>query len=89
MKASSQKVNESKLEIYFINTNSKVEDQIYHIIGYNKGSFPCKYLGIKLEKGVKLGKVWNNILEKLEARIGCWKDKWLTKARKSIMISLI
>ena len=51
--------------------DSKVERQNYHIMGYKKGSFPCKYLDIELEKGVKSNKVWYNTLEKLDARIGC------------------
>lgn len=55
-------------------------------MGYQKGSFPCKYLGIELEKGEKSNKVWLNIMKKLEARIGYWKDKWLTKAGKSTKI---
>ena len=56
-------------------------------MGYQKGFFPCKYLGIELEKGVKSSKVWNNTLDKLEARIGCWKDKWLTKVGKSTRLN--
>ena len=66
-----------------------MEKKIYHIMGYKKGSFSCKYLGIELAKGVKSNKVWYNIMEKLEARIGCWKDKWLTKVRKSTKIRLV
>ena len=51
-------------------------------MGYKKGSFPCKYLGIELEKGNKSNKVWHSFLNKLDAQIGGWQDKWLTKARK-------
>lgn len=39
------------------------------MMGYKKGVFPCKYLGIELEMHSKSGKIWNNTLEKLEARI--------------------
>ena len=41
-----------------------------------------QYLCIELENGVKSSKVWYNIMEKLEARISGWKDKWLTKTGK-------
>ena len=63
MKASGKKVNDAKLEIFFINTEAKMENQICQIICYKKGAFPCKYLGIELEKSIKSRKVWNNTLE--------------------------
>ena len=86
MNASGQKVNVAKSEIFFLNTEEKLENQICSIMGYKKGSFPCKYLGIDLEKCSKSSKVWHNTLNKLEAKIGNWKDKWLTKAGKSVKI---
>ena len=57
VKASRKKVNDAKSEIFFINMKVKVENQIYQIMGYKKGIFPCKYLDIELEKSIKLGKV--------------------------------
>ena len=81
-----QKVNKSKSKIFFVNTDSKLENQICNIMGYKKGSFPCKYLGIELEKGAKSSKIWYNVLKKLESKIGGWKGKWLTKASKKIKI---
>ena len=84
--ASGQKVNELKSEIYFMNTNPIVEQQICKILGYKKGRFPCKYLGIALEKGTKSNKVWSNTIEKMDAKLGCWKDRWLSKAGKCTKI---
>lgn len=40
-------------------------------MGYKKGTFPCKYLGIELGKGSKSNKAWYNTLNKLDAWIGC------------------
>ena len=51
-------------------------------MGFKKGNFPCKYLGIELENGNKHNKVWSHILKRLDIRIGGWKDKWLTKVGK-------
>lgn len=82
MDASGQKVNNEKSEIYFLNTNPKVENQICGIMGFKKGLFPCKYLGISLEKGSRHSGVWMDMLEKVDNWIGSWKDKWLTKAGK-------
>lgn len=35
-------------------------------MGYQKGDFPCKYIGIQLDKGVREGKTWNLISEKID-----------------------
>lgn len=35
-------------------------------MGYRKGIFPCKYLGIQPEKGIREGKFWIMILEKID-----------------------
>ena len=58
-------------------------------MGYRKGSFPCKYLSIDLERSSKSGKEWHNTLDKMEARIGNWKDRWVIKGGKSIKIRSI
>ena len=75
-------MNKSKFDIYFINTNLEMETQICKIMGYNKGKFPYKSLGIALEKGLKSNKVWCNTMEKMNSRLGSWQDKWLVKAKK-------
>jgi hypothetical protein len=80
--ASGQMINASKSKIFFINTNPIVENQICNITGFKKGNFPCKYLGIDLEKGTKHNKIWGQILKKLDTKMGGWKDKWLTKTGK-------
>jgi hypothetical protein len=87
--ASGQKVNENKSEIFFLNTKVDMEDRICELMGYRKGQFPCKYLGIALEKGSKSCKVWRNTIEKLDARIGGWKDKWLSKVGKVTKLSSV
>ena len=58
-------------------------------MGYKRGTFPCKNLGIELEKGSKTNKGWHNILEKMDKKIGGWKDKWLTKPSKDIKIKAV
>ena len=46
IEALGQKVNSKKSEIFFLNTKIGVEDQICNLMGYKKGQFSCKYLGI-------------------------------------------
>ena len=58
-------------------------------MGYKRGTFPCKYLGIEIEKCSKTNKGSHNILERMDKKIGGWKDKWLTKAGKVTKIKAI
>ena len=89
MDASGQKANELKSEIYFLNTKLEMDDQICKIMGYKKCQFLFNYLGIALEKSSKSSKVWKNTFDKLDMRIGSWKDKWLSKVGKTTKISSI
>ena len=89
MEAFGQKFNELKPEIFFTNTSSFIEQQICKVMGFKKGAFPCKYLSIAIEKGTKSSKVWDNTLEKLDSKLWCWKDRWLTKARKCTKIQAV
>ena len=82
MAASGQKVNKEKSEIFFLNTPLEMENKICRIMGYNKGMFPCKYLGISLEKNSRYRKVWQDTIEKVDKRVGSWKNRWLSKAGK-------
>ena len=58
-------------------------------MGYKRGTFLCKYLGIELEKGSKTNKGWHNILDRMDKMIGGWKDKWLTKVDKVTKIKAV
>ena len=87
--ASEKKVNKTKYEIFFINMKKEMEDKICMFMGYTKGQFLSKYLGIALEKGSKSCKVWHNTLEKLDTRIRGWKEKWLSKVGKVTKISFV
>ena len=68
---------------------SGMEQKICRIMGFKKGTFQCNYLGIALDKGLKLGKMWDNTLEKLDSKLCSWKDRWLTKAGKCTKIRVV
>ena len=70
MDASGQKVNKEKSEIFFLNTSLEMENRICGIMGYKKGKFPCKYLGISLEKNSRYSKVWLDTINKVDKWIG-------------------
>lgn len=68
--ASSQEINLEKLEIVFFNTNQNLEQQICQILYFKRGSLPCKYLGIPLDKGTHSTKLWDQKSKKI-------KQKWI------------
>ena len=78
-----QKIIAEKLEIFFLNTPLEMEEYICNELGYNKGTFPCKYLEIYLEKRVKKNQAWEIILERIDNHRKEWKGKWLTKAGRT------
>ena len=77
-KAIGQINNTHKLEVFFLNADWVVEDTICQILGYRKGSFPYKYLGIPLDKEIKSNKSWQHTLDKLNAKMDNWKSRWLS-----------
>lgn len=79
VKASGHCVNPSKSEIFFINTCLKIEKEICRMMGYKIGKFPCKYLGIDLDKGIQSSKLWQQVITKVQNKKSSWKGKWLTK----------
>lgn len=58
-------------------------------MGFKKGSFPCKYLGIQIEKRSRGSKSWNPILEIIDKKIENWKGKWLTKVGRVTKIKCV
>ena len=75
MEALGEKVNIEKSEIFFLNASPEIERNIFNIMDFRKGEFPCKYLGKQLEKGAKDSKTWNPILDKIDKYIGNWNRK--------------
>lgn len=49
-------------------------------MGFRKGNFPCKYLGIPIDKDTRSRKVWETLLTKIDTKMENWKGKWLSNA---------
>lgn len=45
-----------------------MENKNFQTMGYRKGKFPCKYLGIQIEKGTSNRNTSEPILDKLEKK---------------------
>lgn len=61
MEATGQKVNVEKYEIYFMNTDEQTKLKICNILGFREGNFHCKYIGISLDTGIRVTKLWESI----------------------------
>ena len=88
-KASGQMINAKKSEIYFLNTVEEVEDQICNKLGFKKGKFPFKYLGIYLDKNNYSNPSWEHNLKKIDNQTESWKGRWLTKAGRMTKIKAV
>ena len=88
-KASRKMINAKKSKIYFLNTDIKVEDQIYHKLGFKKGKLPTRYLGIYLNKSNHTNLGWENILRKIDNQTKSCKGRWLTKVGRTTKIKAV
>ncbi|XP_059065974.1 uncharacterized protein LOC131857424 [Cryptomeria japonica] len=84
--ASGQQVNHGKSEIFFFNTNYRIETEISRILEFLVGKLPCKYLGFNLDKGKDKKDLWKNITEKVKRKLDSWKNKWLSSAGRLTLI---
>lgn len=82
-------VNLNKLEIFFLNTNNQIEEEICQTLGFKKEKFPCRYLGLPLDKGNKVNKLWDSIVTRMQHKMDSWKGKWASNAGRATMLKSI
>ena len=54
-----------------------------------KRNFLLQILGIELDKGIKTNKGWFGIADRMDNKIGGWKDKCLSKSCKVTKIKVV
>ncbi|GLJ14706.1 hypothetical protein SUGI_0238400 [Cryptomeria japonica] len=82
-------VNMHKSEIYIINTSEVEAKKICRLIRFKKGMFPCKYLGLSMDRGVRVNRLWEPVKEKIKQRVSSWKGKWLSNVGRATMIKAL
>ena len=87
--ASRQMINAEKSEIFFLNTDTEVENLICQKLGFNKGKFSFRYLGIYLDKNKQSNLGWEHILRTIDNQTESWKDRWLTKVGRATKIKAV
>lgn len=85
-KASRQVVNQDKSQIVFSHVKARVKNQILGLLGINEWKIPYPYSGILVEKSLRSTLAWKSIGEKLDNKMEPWKSKWLSQARRIVML---
>ncbi|XP_057840094.2 uncharacterized protein LOC131049990 [Cryptomeria japonica] len=88
-KGSGQRMDIDKSLIYFFNTNIRMQSKIGEILGFLTGSFPMKYLGVQLDPGRYQNRMWEELINKYQAKASSWKNKWLTQVGRIQMIKYV
>ena len=85
--ASSQAINRQKISIFFSrNTRSEVKADIQTLMGVRYMENCEKYLGLPMVGGKSKVNTFKDLQEKIiEPKIG-WKEKFISKAEREILI---
>eukprot|EP00253_Pinus_taeda_P024545 PITA_24545 len=77
-------VNLSKSNIFFFNTHIAIQRNISKILGFQRGIFLSKYLGVPLTAKPLHKSIWEPVINKLQDKIRKWTIRSLNLAGRSI-----
>ncbi|KAK1645023.1 hypothetical protein QYE76_062828 [Lolium multiflorum] len=88
--ASGQVINRDKSSILFSkNTPRRLKNSIMQIMGLQSQNYGGKYLGLPTYIGRDRAKAFAYVMEKIWKRIIGWKERFLSKAAKEILIKAV
>ena len=79
------RINLAKLELVLVGNAINVEGLI-GILGCRVSSLSVKYLGLPLGASFKFKSIWDDIVEKIECHLAGWKNVYLLKVGRVILI---
>ncbi|XP_059066721.1 uncharacterized protein LOC131044985 [Cryptomeria japonica] len=88
-KASGQKVNWNKSEIFFFNTKPCKQREVCKILSMKVGSLPGKYLGIPFFGDANKFDLWKNLIDSCINKMDGWKSRWLTLVGRISMLRTV
>ena len=68
-KASSLVINQAKSQVFFLNTAPATQRNILRILGFSKGSFPSKYLGVPLSPRSLKSMSWMELFDRMKQKL--------------------
>jgi hypothetical protein len=84
--ASGMCVNEEKSNIFFFNTPQSIQHHLTGLLGFQPSKLPSKYLGVPLTENSLKKKIWEDLLDKMEKKLGNWSFCSLNIASRLILI---
>ena len=82
-------INKYKSHICFFNTCHITKRNIYHILGFSKGTLPSKYLGAPLLDSLLKYVSWKDLLDCLNLRLSSWTYHSLNLPNHLTLLKLI
>lgn len=86
---SGQKVNIEKSKIFFLNTPQLIQNRLLFFWHFEPNTLPCTYLGILFFIKHDNLSFWDKIISVISKRILSWNHRWLSLARKIVLIKSI
>lgn len=66
-----------------------MENRILRIFNCKKGTLPCIYLRIPIDRGLRNSNLWDPLKIKMDQNVDSWKGKWLSWAGRLIMLQVV
>ena len=89
MDASGTQINNDKSNVYFFNCTVAMQNFLARTLGFQRGSFPLKYLGMFLNSGPTRIADWQDIIIRVEKRIQKWAFRVLNALGRLIMLKFV
>jgi hypothetical protein len=87
---SGQVINREKSSILFSrNTNRQKKEEIMQLLGLSTETSDGKYMGLPMYIGKSRSKCFSYLKERIWARIQGWKERFLSKAGKEILLKAV
>ncbi|XP_070047234.1 uncharacterized protein [Nicotiana tomentosiformis] len=87
---SGQLINKAKSSYYMhVNVAGALVNTVGNITGFSKGEFPFTYLGCLIFYTRRRKEYYNDLIQKVEAKLHSWKGKLLSNGGKATLISSV
>eukprot|EP00253_Pinus_taeda_P031168 PITA_31168 len=87
--ASGMEINLTKSKLFFFNTSIPVQRNLNKILKIQRNSLPTKYLGIPLSEHAPKAANWEDLLNKMKARLSGWTHRALNMASRLVLVKSV
>ena len=88
-KASGLAINQAKSQVFFLNTVLATQRNILQILGFSKGSFPSKYLGVPLIPRSLNSMSWMELIDRIKQKLSSWTLRPLNLPSRLVLIKSV